>query len=477
MRRLVFILSIALCASAHAQTKISELPTTTTATTDDIIPIVDSPASGAATKKIAVGDFAGSLFLLKTTTDLAEGTNLYWTAARFNSAFGAKSTSDLPEGSNLYYTAARFNSAFGGKTTTDLSEGSNLYWTSGRFDTAFAGKSTTNLSEGTNLYWTQGRFDTAFGGKSTTSLTEGSNLYFTDARARASFTFNAPISFNSGTGALSITQADASHNGYLSQTDWSTFNGKGSVSSVGLTVPGIIFSVSGSPITTSGTLAFSLLNQSANTIFAGPTSGGSASPTFRPLVAGDIPSLTASKISDFNSSVDARLPVMGTGGYYLPPANQVPTSNVSVTVSANNQVRTVAFVPPVDVPVNSIHFNLVTASAGGLCGVGVYSGDGNTKLIDSGAKSTTSTGVQSTTLGATVTLKAGTLYFLAYTADNTTAALTGLVAQLTNATNVLNTGTVQTGIAANSSASGVLPTTLGTITASNIGLAFVKLQK
>ena len=41
------------------------------------------------------------------TGDLAEGSNLYYTQARFDSAFTAKSTSDLSEGTNLYYTDAR----------------------------------------------------------------------------------------------------------------------------------------------------------------------------------------------------------------------------------------------------------------------------------------------------------------------------------------------------------------------------------
>ena len=36
----------------------------------------------------------------------------------------------------------------------------------------------------------------------------------------------APISFNSTTGAISISQATTSANGYLSSTDWNTFNGK-----------------------------------------------------------------------------------------------------------------------------------------------------------------------------------------------------------------------------------------------------------
>src|ERR1700678_1296622 len=63
----------------------------------------------------------------------------------------------------------------------------------------------------------------------------------------------------------------------------------GTVTSVALTAPSI-FSVSGSPVTTSGTLALSLVNEAANTVFAGPASGASATPTFRDLVVADIPS-------------------------------------------------------------------------------------------------------------------------------------------------------------------------------------------
>ena len=68
-------------------------------------------------------------------------------------------------------------------------------------------------------------------------------------------------------------------------------SGSGTVSSVALTVPGFL-SVSGSPITTAGTLAVTLANQNQNLIFAGPASGAAASPTFRALVALDIPDLS-----------------------------------------------------------------------------------------------------------------------------------------------------------------------------------------
>jgi len=66
----------------------------------------------------------------------------------------------------------------------------------------------------------------------------------------------------------------------------------GTVTSVGLSAPPE-FTVSGSPVTTSGTLTFSKANQSANLIYAGPSSGAAAVPTFRSLVPSDLPSATA----------------------------------------------------------------------------------------------------------------------------------------------------------------------------------------
>lgn len=68
-------------------------------------------------------------------------------------------------------------------------------------------------------------------------------------------------------------------------------SGSGTVTSVGLadgsSTP--IYNISGSPVTTSGTLTFSLKTETANTIFSGPTTGAAAQPTFRSLVAADLP--------------------------------------------------------------------------------------------------------------------------------------------------------------------------------------------
>lgn len=63
----------------------------------------------------------------------------------------------------------------------------------------------------------------------------------------------------------------------------------GTVTSVALSLPGII-TVSGSPVTTTGTLTGTLATQAANSVWAGPaTSGASAAaPTFRALGTADV---------------------------------------------------------------------------------------------------------------------------------------------------------------------------------------------
>lgn len=72
---------------------------------------------------------------------------------------------------------------------------------------------------------------------------------------------------------------------------WAAPPGSGTVTSVGMTGDGTIYnsSVTGSPVTSSGVLAPSLKTQTANTVLSGPTSGSAAAPTFRALVAADMP--------------------------------------------------------------------------------------------------------------------------------------------------------------------------------------------
>lgn len=75
-----------------------------------------------------------------------------------------------------------------------------------------------------------------------------------------------------------------------------TNNFMGTVTSVGLALPVSLFSISGSPVTSSGTLSATLISQLANTVFAAPN-GAPGTPSFRALAAADIPSLDTSKLT------------------------------------------------------------------------------------------------------------------------------------------------------------------------------------
>ena len=144
-----------------------------------------------------------------TTDDIAEGsTNLYYTDARANARVAAAT------GANLDLSQ---------KTTANLAEVTNLYYTQARFDSAFTAKSTTNLTEGTNLYYTDARADARMNTWDTGDLSEGSNLYYTNARADARITA-------ASVGALSNVDLTGITNGQFLK--WDAANSKFIASSV-----------------------------------------------------------------------------------------------------------------------------------------------------------------------------------------------------------------------------------------------------
>lgn len=141
----------------------------------------------------------------------------------------------------------------------------------------------------------------------------GSNTipYRSGTNTWAGITLGTGLTFSGGTLATSLT---------------------GTVTSVAMTVPSFL-SVSGSPITTSGTLALSLANQSANTVLAGPTTGSATTPAFRALVAADIPSLSATY-----QPLSAGLTSIGAASttnrlYYLSAANTWSAATVGTGLS------------------------------------------------------------------------------------------------------------------------------------------------
>lgn len=149
--------------------------------------------------------------------------------------------------------------------------------------------------------------------------------------AAGTYTFSGSVTFSGTTSlgsATATTQASSDNSTKVATTAYVKSQGyltaetyTGTVTSVALTLPSI-FTVSGSPVTSSGTLSASLATQAANYVWAGPITGADSAPTFRALVAGDIPTLTASKISDFATTVQ---------GYRL---DQFAAPNTSVSLNS-----------------------------------------------------------------------------------------------------------------------------------------------
>jgi hypothetical protein len=82
---------------------------------------------------------------------------------------------------------------------------------------------------------------------------------------------------------------------YFSGRGTISSGGSGTVTNVSMTVPSRQ-TVTGSPVTSSGTLAVTDNTQSANTFFRGPTSGSAATPSFGVIVSADLPLGSSSQL-------------------------------------------------------------------------------------------------------------------------------------------------------------------------------------
>lgn len=153
-------------------------------------------------------------------------------------------------------------------------------------------------------------------------------------------------------------------------TSWINNGGSGTVTSVALSAPAFL-SVAGSPITGAGTLALSLATQSANIVFAGPTTGAAAQPTFRSLVAADVPStFVQGPASSANNEI---VVFSGTGGKTIKSSGQVLLDPSTRILSYGSQ-------PAFDIP------NRYLYTGGGSLGIGVtqsvlYYQDGTTSSV------------------------------------------------------------------------------------------------
>ena len=148
------------------------------------------------------------------------------------SSIANHSTSNLSEGTNLYYTDTRFDTRLATKDTDNLTEGSsNLYFTNERVDdrvnsllTAGANISLTYDDSANTL--TIAATEDNLSNNDTDDLSEGSsNLYFTNARARSAISAGGDLSYNSTSGVMSFTErTDAEVRGLLSASGDLSYN-------------------------------------------------------------------------------------------------------------------------------------------------------------------------------------------------------------------------------------------------------------
>lgn len=207
----------------NSGTGVITIPTQTSHLTNNSGFITSSALSGYVPTTRTINGFDLSENRVLTTSNINEGTNLYFTDARsrsalsfiagvgnYNSGTGAitipTNTNHVAEGSNLYYTDARarlaisvgaglsYNSSTGVITNTITQYTDTL----ARLSLSFvAGVGNYNSASGVITIPTL-----------TTHIEEGTRQYFTNARARAAISSGTGLSYNSETGVMSnlITQ-------------------------------------------------------------------------------------------------------------------------------------------------------------------------------------------------------------------------------------------------------------------------------
>ena len=160
-----------------------------------------------------------------------------------------------------------------------------------------------------------------------------------------------------------------------------TWNAK--LTNVVLNTPGVVFTSPVSNSTTAGveTLTMALITQSANTIFGGPSTGVAATPTFRALVAADLPVITSlgtvttgvwngtaiadayiSSAATWNAKLTSVV-INTSGSIHASPISSTTTSGVQTfTMSLNTQLANVVFIGPTTGAAANPTFRLLVAS-------------------------------------------------------------------------------------------------------------------
>ena len=274
-----------------------------------------------------------------TSSDITEGSRLYYTDSRARLALSSISdsnitslisyddttgqikyranTSYITEGSNLYFTNTRADSRADTRiaassinaladvdtVTSAPTNGQVLTWTGSAWTpstvaggsgavasvngkTGTVSLSTDDVSEGTNnLYYTTTRWDNRLAAKTTDNLNEGTtNKYFSNTQARNAMSAGTGLSYNSSTGAFSINSttdniSEGSLNLYYTSTRFDTRLGQSNLNQLA--------DVSNTTPTSGQALAWNGSSWAPTTISSGGGGGSGTSTMFKASVQVD----------------------------------------------------------------------------------------------------------------------------------------------------------------------------------------------
>ena len=276
----------------------------------------------------------------------------------------------------------------------------------------------------------------------------GTNGTATPTAGAVSYGTGTAYAFTSaGTSGQVLTSAGASTPTWTTPTT-------GTVTSVGLSMP-TQFTVTNSPVTTSGTLTAAWNTQTANYVLAGPTTGVAATPTFRALVASDIPTLSyvtsVSGTTGRITSTGGTTPVIDlasgvasagtTGSSTLVPVITIDTYGrvTSVTTAANPQ-GTVTSVSGTGT-VNGITLTGTVTSSGSLTLGGTLGSIANSQLTNSTISGVALGGsLFNLTAGTGVSFSSGTTYNGSAAITITATGSGGTVTSVTGTSPVVSSG-------------------------------------
>ena len=309
-----------------ANKKINQLVAKTTIQSTDLFPLGD-PTTGQLFKKtvaelqaaiggavISVNGLTGVVVLdTDDVQELASPTNRYFTEARARAAIsltttGSSGASTYSSSTGVLNVPTYTLAGLGGISASFLSGGTGITYNSGTGVISYSGTVYTDasvrglVSAGTGLSYNSSTGVFSYSGTVYTDSSIRALISLTTTGSSGAATYNnttgvinvpnytlaglggisltslsgsAPITYNSSTGAIGITQATTSTNGYLSATDWNTFNGKQSA----LTLGNVTESVSNVLMFPDGGTNKTIGNLSIQVVQAGSTSSGYLSTT------------------------------------------------------------------------------------------------------------------------------------------------------------------------------------------------------